>query len=778
MKKPQPLSNLISFTLHESCVECGGKYFHFYRYFPPNTDIMSGKEIAEEIDNLAALFDLLECPFAMFATDKVENLDHIRRYYASLDPRFDAITSEVIARIDDTNEKGTSVLRAFYFILQSDNQEDSFYNLLAGKGYTIRVANREEIATLLRNYYVREFVTAEIHTMEEELLKNEKMAKRFAKKPQLLPHELERRLLPHRIDFHVNYAVVNELRRKTLMVKNLPSEIPPCALMAAATMRGTSFMLRFTPMLSGEVKRMVDNQLNNKKVGFGSGRVTNQIEATDESKALIEFYKSISTEKRQVYYTSIYIELYAKTDEELRTRLDTLQEKLPTGVTLDRLQREQKDAFLSVNPLGHDLYQKEANNLPSPSAAALYPFSYSSRLDERGMLVGTTKLGGPFFLDLRQRTPYLTNSNFSIIGDSGQGKSTLLKKIIEFLTMFGVSCFTLDPENEYGTLFRNLGGTVYKCVDNRALINPLEVRWLYRQDEEASDEDKDDALIAEMRNMAMFFQHLSWLKDFFRVLFPGIDDLDVQALMVLTQEMYAAHGIDKSTDFSLLAPTDYPILTDLYEYIEQYDTAASRIISKDMTGRLLLRLRECYDGPLSLLFNGHTNIKNANMICFEAMELLEGSKDRTQAVLFNITTWIWTQVMRRDRQIALNLDELYLFFENIIMVKYISSFVKRARKYNALIGVATQQLLDCLRPDIAPYTTALFNNSTYKFLFHPGKIDMALVAEKLALTDGEIRTISQPNQGYCLIKAGVDRYYVHVEKMEHEEELFGQGGGK
>ena len=95
-----------------------------------------------------------------------------------------------------------------------------------------------------------------------------------------------------------------------------------------------------------------------------------------------------------------------------------------------------------------------------------------------------------------------------------------------------------------------------------------------------------------------------------------------------------------------------------------------------------------------------------------------------------------------------------------------------------MIGVATQQLLDCLRPDIAAYTTALFNNSTYKFLFHPGKIDMALVQEKLALTPGEANVIAQPHQGYCLVKAGRDRYYVHIEKMPYEDELFGTGGGK
>ncbi|MEG0305063.1 MAG: hypothetical protein RR635_05165, partial [Oscillospiraceae bacterium] len=272
-------------------------------------------------------------------------------------------------------------------------------------------------------------------------------------------------------------------------------------------------------------------------------------------------------------------------------------------------------------------------------------------------------------------------------------------------------------------------------------------------------------------------QHLSWLKDFFKVLFVGMDDIDIAALMVLVQEMYAAHGITVETNFESLRAEDYPIFSDLYEFIEQYDCKQSRLITADMVSRLLLRLRECYDGTLSIIFNGTTNIKNAEMICFSVAELLEGSKDRTQAVLFNLTTWIWSQVMKRNRKIAFNIDELYLFFENPIMVKYISSFVKRARKYEAMIGVSTQQVIDCLRPDIEAYTTALFNNSTYKFFFNPGAIDMDLIRDKLKLSAGEMESISKPKQRQCLVKAGADRYYVEAGSFEFEKELFGMAGG-
>lgn len=774
MKKTH-IDQLVRFRLHTDCVESGNQFFYFYRYFPPSTDIMTYDEIAREIEKLSKLFDLMERPFRMFATDKVEDLSANRRHYASLNPKFDAYTSEIISRIDDTENSSAAVQRAFYFIVPVAHRGEIAYDRFPSKAHRIESVEKEEMVTLLRNYYVREFVNVDIHTLEQHILQDKKVAKQVQKRPDLLGRELERRLVPRQMEFLVNYAQASGRKRKTIMLRNLPDKLEACTLMKAATLRGTSFMMHITPMTNNSVKRMTDAAMNNGRVKFGSSRTTDMIEANEEAKALMSFYQSISSNRVPVYYTSVYIEMYGKTEEELYAKEEEVEQALPPGVSFDALRREQKDAFLSVQPLGKDCFLNEANNLPSPTAAALYPFSYSSRLDEKGMMLGKTERGGAFFLDLLRRGKDATNSNFTIIGNSGQGKSTLMKKIIEHLALFGLSCFTLDPENEYGDLFRNLGGTVYKCVDGQSRINPLEVRWLYQNDENV---EKDDVLGKEIKNMSMFFQHLSWLKDFFRVLFPGIDDLDLQALMVLVQKTYEAKGITVSTDFQQLLSKDYPTLTDLYQIVETYDYESSRIIGKEMVGRLLLRLRECYDGPLSLVFNGHTNIKNADLICFELAELLEGSKDRTQAVLFNITTWMWTQVMRRTRNIMQNFDECYLFFENPIMVKYITSFSKRARKYGSLIGISTQQLADCLRPDIATYTTALFNNSTHQFFFYPGDIDSDLVREKLKLMAGEMASIANPNQGHCLVKTGDEKYYIKVDKLPYEDELFGQGGGK
>ena len=61
----------------------------------------------------------------------------------------------------------------------------------------------------------------------------------------------------------------------------------------------------------------------------------------------------------------------------------------------------------------------------------------------------------------------------------------------------------------------------------------------------------------------------------------------------------------------------------------------------------------------------------------------------------NLNTYIWSIVLLREFQVLLSFDELYMYLEQPLMAKYISYFARRSRKYNACIGVATQQLQDC-----------------------------------------------------------------------------------
>ena len=139
-----------------------------------------------------------------------------------------------------------------------------------------------------------------------------------------------------------------------------------------------------------------------------------------------------------------------------------------------------------------------------------------------------------------------------------------MKKILSQQIARGISCFTLDPEGEYDELYRNLGGTAINCASGKFLINPFEIRKLKTGDDTAEELENE---IEALHKDQSLFQYLSWLKDFYKVPFPDLKDLQFTALSTLTQDMYIRHGIDHNTDLSKRTSKDYPTFTDLHQYI-------------------------------------------------------------------------------------------------------------------------------------------------------------------------------------------------------------------
>ena len=126
--------------------------------------------------------------------------------------------------------------------------------------------------------------------------------------------------------------------------------------------------------------------------------------------------------------------------------------------------------------------------LPASSVANLYPFSYSGKIDPHGFYVGRDKFGSNVLVDFNRRTDDKTNANILILGNSGQGKSYLLKLLLTNLRESGMKILALDPEMEYEDLTNNLGGCYMDLMDGQYRINPLEVKiW----DEFGSPEDKE-----------------------------------------------------------------------------------------------------------------------------------------------------------------------------------------------------------------------------------------------------------------------------------------------
>ena len=84
-----------------------------------------------------------------------------------------------------------------------------------------------------------------------------------------------------------------------------------------------------------------------------------------------------------------------------------------------------------------------------------------------------------------------------ILGNSGQGKSHLLKGILANLRESGKSLLVLDPEAEYQELCENLGGCYLDYLSGEYVINPLQPQnWdedPVNEDDERTPEQRDAA---------------------------------------------------------------------------------------------------------------------------------------------------------------------------------------------------------------------------------------------------------------------------------------------
>ena len=119
-----------------------------------------------------------------------------------------------------------------------------------------------------------------------------------------------------------------------------------------------------------------------------------------------------------------------------------------------------------------------------------------------------------------------------------------------------------------------------------------------------------------------------------------------------------------------------------------------------------------------------------------------------------------------------------MYLQHPYMRKTLQSMVLRARKYNAMIWCATQQITHCLNPQYAYEVSSLLNSSPIKFLFNLGDVELGEVKKALSLKDGEIKCIAAAVKRHCLVLAGKERYAIEVGTLPYEEHLFGKGGGQ
>lgn len=586
------------------------------------------------------------------------------------------------------------------------------------------------------------------------------------------------RILPSTIKFSTDHYIIGDSYRCVWAIKEYPPTTEELALFSQLADRNNLTVRLYSRLVDAlEQRKIIQNATRRNKLSTGSNDAVENITAEGNLQDVVTLIAELRKNKEPLLHCAVYLELKAESMQKLRElQSDIIMELTRSKMSVDRLTLRQKEGFLSVLPCGANMFKEQFERvLPASSVANLYPFNYSGKTDPKGFFIGRDKYGTNILVDFDRRADDKTNANCLILGNSGQGKSFLMKLILTNLRESGKRIISLDPEAEYEELTKALGGCYIDFMSGEYIINPLEPKSFGE-----ADKEYDSTTPEAFRRVTRLSQHIAYLKDFFRA-YKEFNDEQLDTLEIILTKLYKNFGITDYTDYDKLSKTDYPIMSDLYELLEKeykgYQHNQKNIYREKTLQELCLGLHSMCIGTESKYFNGHTNIVDDKFLCFGVKGLMDTNRRLKDAMLFNVLSYMTNELLSKGNTVAA-IDELYLFLTNMTAIEYIRNASKRVRKKESSVILASQNIDDFLIDGVKEYTKPLFSIPTHQFLFNAGNIEPKVYIDTMQLEPSEFDLIKYPERGTCLYRCGNERYLLQVIAPEFKQKMFGKAGGR
>ena len=307
----------------------------------------------------------------------------------------------------------------------------------------------------------------------------------FLKRKPLTPEQQEANrtkdffncIAPTTIAFLPDWYRIGDSCRCAWAVREYPHSTEEQAIFAQlADHSGVTIRIYLRPVGKAEEHQATENAKRRNKLQSADNNLSNAIKGEIDYNTLLELIMRIHMNEEVLLHCAIFLELKANSPERLNELQNEISSKLTRAkVSVDRLTMRQQEGFLSVMPIGSNQFGEEFERmLPASSIANLYPLSFSGKTDPHGMYIGRDKFGSNILVDFDRRTEDKTNSNILILGNSGQGKSHLMKLLLTNLRESGKRIICLDPEQEYMDVCEAYGGCYIDFMSGKYTINLLE----------------------------------------------------------------------------------------------------------------------------------------------------------------------------------------------------------------------------------------------------------------------------------------------------------------
>lgn len=606
------------------------------------------------------------------------------------------------------------------------------------------------------------------------------------KKTQFQQSETKNALLniitPIGLELKRNSLIIGENTGRIYGIVKYPQKVDYGWLAKITNIPGTVVSITFVPIdngefISGVSRSIIQNRSAAETAKDPLVRQRAERAAADGEKIMLQ----IDREGETVGTMIISIMAMAREESSFQKICRKAESVIATNKCKARIMANlQEQAFKTTAPyytLDDSIGEVLKRVIPMSSFVGGFPFSSSGYNDGTGYYFGRDNTGGLVVLDPWKRGNDRTNTNFTIMGVAGVGKSTVVKHIALSEYMKGTKIIFIDPEQEYKELTKALNGDWINTGGGvNGKINPLQIRPTPVDEEDPYYKDEGNG----MGDMAIYMKNLDI---FFSLYVPSLTDKQKAILKNVLIELYHSFGITWDTDINSLTNEDFPIFSDLHAMLKKKsDEERNNKSPHNEYEELALLLQDIALGSDAFLWNGKSSIKTSTRcICLDTHDLQNTSDNIKRTQYFNILTWCWQQMSKdRTEPVLLICDESYLMIDPNVpqSLVFLRNVEKRARKYEAGIAIISHSVVDFLDPKIKLYGQALLDIPAYKILMGCDGMNLIETKKLYNLTDAEEQLLAQKKRGSALVMIGSKRLHVNFQIPDYKFQFMGKAGGR
>lgn len=449
----------------------------------------------------------------------------------------------------------------------------------------------------------------------------------------------------------------------------------------------------------------------------------------------LELQQQLAKGAERFFQFGLYVGVPAQSVEELNHLSQQIESTLAALLIITKkatLQME--EAFKTILPMGKDQLVI-TRNMDTTSLATTFPFTTSELTANEGIMYGINEHNESLVIFDRFT---LENANSVIFGKSGGGKSYMVKLEVLRNLMFGTEIIIIDPENEYETLCRSVGGEyITFSFNSTTKINPFDLSQLTD-----SGENELGLKILSLHGL-------------FKVIMGNLtpeEDAILDRALILT---YQQKGITQGPTTQTKEP---PLMEDLYKVLIGMEEATAKSLSD--------RIERFIKGSLQGIVNQKSNLNINN--AFTVFSIRDLADELRPIAMHMLLDFIWTKIRRDVKRRILVVDEAWYLMKYPDSANFLNSIAKRARKYYLGLTTITQDVQDFLSVDLGK---AIVQNSSIQVLLKQSAAAIDKIAEVFYLSEGEKHLLLASDVGEGLFFAGPAHVSLRIMASPEEHEL-------